>query len=113
LGGVDIVIHHRVKKTAGTVQIIAKAGSGICLSKVAALIRAMELRKRGKPLPLDEEILYDVDIIEADGIWHLVDTKDKNRRMLFNGSASHPDVESTVIDPVTLSELVKRGLQKH
>jgi len=113
LGGVDIVIHHRVKKTAGTVQIIAKAGSGICLSKVAALIRAMELRKRGKPLPLDEEILYDVDIIEADGVWHLVDTKDKNRRMLFNGSASHPDVESTVIDPVTLGELVKRGLQKY
>ena len=113
LGGVDVVVHHRVKRTAGTVQIIAKAGSGICLSKVAALIRAMELRKRGKPIPEDEEILYEVDIIEEDGIWHLVDTKNKNNRMLFNGSASHPHVESTVIDPVTLGELVKRGLQKY
>lgn len=113
LNKADVVICHRNNKSlAGTVQILTKAGRNICLSKVAALIRHTEMGMRNEPKPEDELDLYDVDVVPSEGRWHLMDTKGPHKRMLFNGSPSHPDVDSTIIPPDMLKWLVQRGLQK-
>jgi hypothetical protein len=109
----DVIICYR---SNGNVQILARQSkeenSGICLSRVAGVLRYTELKMRGQPIPDDERELEDVDMYPGDRRWHLFDDDGSRKRMLFCGNATAPKVERTIIPREKLIELVVLGLTR-
>lgn len=97
-----------MRRTTDRVQIFCRREEKINLINVVGLLRQMELKAMGQPIPVGVDF-YQTAKIQESSKWFIFEVKN-GTHMIFNGSSTAKDTDPTVLTDEQIILALKSGL---